>query len=56
MSKEVKILENIINRLIEERNDFARAESIEYFEDWSILKGTSRKLSQEEIEDYFYRP
>lgn len=52
MSKEVEILEKIINRLIEERNDFARAEAENYYDSWTILKGKSRKLSQEEIDAY----
>ncbi len=54
MSKKIEILEKIINRLIEERNDFSRAEAKEYYDSWSILKGKSRKLNQDEIDEYCY--
>jgi len=46
----MKFLEYIINRLIDFRNKIARSRSDEYYEDWSILRGKSRKLSQEEVD------
>lgn len=48
----IKFLESHIKRLIDERNDLARSDAIEIYEHWSILRGTSRKLTKEEIAAY----
>ena len=52
-NKKIKILDSEIKRMIAERNNLARLDSIEYYESWSILRGTSRKLTQEEKDAYW---
>ena len=63
----MKFLEFIINKLIDLRNARARSKahrdcycdncfnnsSNEYFENWSILKTKTRKLTQAEVDDMF---
>ena len=47
------IIEYLCKKLLDYRNKIARKQSYDlYYIDWSFLKQTARKLTQEETNDY----